>query len=313
MAEATHRDTRLLVVCLVAVWVLWGSVYLAIRLVIDEVAPFQAMAVRFLLAGLVLGVVAVARRGWRVLRLTRPQVGVVVVTGVLLLGLGNGLQALAQHEGLPSGVAALVVAAVPVWAVLLRAATGDRPAGLTVAGVVVGFGGLVLLVVLGSGTGDRLPLIGVLLCLVASLTWTLGSYLQGVLAMPRDLVAVAAYQQVVAGCCSALLALSRGESLDLTLSTRGWAAMAFLVLGCSVCGYLAYVWLLGNVSLSVTATHAYVNPVVAVALGWAVLGEPVDAAIVLGGGVVVVAVVLVVGGERRPARTQVEALRRPMV
>lgn len=297
LAPGTSRVT--LVACLGAVWILWGSVYLAIRLVITDVDPFQAMAQRFLVAGALLALIATLRRGRSALRVTRPQLVSLLVTGVLLVGLGNGFQALAQVKGLPSGITALVVAAVPAWAVLLRLATGDRPPGLTLLGVVIGFTGLVVLVALGQGLGDAMPLVGVGLCLLSSLSWTLGSYLQGVIALPRDVFTIATYQQFVAAACSSLLALSTGEQFSVDYSTRGLVALIYLVIACSVVSFVAFAWLLTNVPLSLTSTHAYVNPLVAVLLGWLVLAEPIGLPVLLGGGIVVGSVVLIVSAERR--------------
>ncbi|MDR7254256.1 drug/metabolite transporter (DMT)-like permease [Nocardioides sp. BE266] len=280
-------------------WVLWGSVYLAIRLVVEEVDPFQAMAQRFLLAGTILSIVVLVRRGWRGLKVTRLQLVGLVVTGVLLLGLGNGFQALAQVEGLPSGVAALIVASVPAWAVILRACTGDRPSSATVVGVAVGFSGLVLLVALGRGMGGALPVVGVVLCLGSSIAWTIGAWLQGRLSLPDDIFAIAAYQQLIAALCSASLAVASGEHLSTDYTARGWFGLAYLVVACSIVGFLAFAWLLTHVPLSLTATHAYVNPVVAVLLGWLVLGEPITVAVSVGGAVVVAAVVVIVTAENR--------------
>ena len=233
------------------------------------------------------------------MRVTRRQLGVLVLTGVLLLGLGNGFQALAQVKGLPSGVAALVVAGVPAWAVLLRAATGDRPASSTLVGVAVGFAGLAVLVVLGRGLGGAMPVLGVVLCLGSSVAWAVGSYLQGELDLPRDVFTIAAYQQLVAAACSTLLAVITRERFSIDYSPRGWFALGYLVVACSIVAFLAFAWLLTHVPLSLTATHAYVNPVVAVLLGWLVLAEPIGLPIVLGGGIVVGSVVLIVSAERR--------------
>jgi drug/metabolite transporter (DMT)-like permease len=297
LAVGTSRTT--LVAALVTVWVLWGSVYLAIRIVVDEADPFQAMAQRFLAAAIILAGIVVVRRGSRGLRISRRDVVSLVVTGVLLVGLGNGLQALAQVRGLPSGVAALVVATVPAWAVLVRLATGERPPRLTLAGVVVGFLGLLLLVLLGRGVGAALPLGALFLCLGSSISWTIGSYLAGVLTLPQDLFVVAAYQQLVAACCSTLLAIGHGERFSVAYSARGWAALGYLVVACSIVSFVAFAWLLTHVPLSLTATHAYVNPVVAVVLGAVVLAEPVGPPVLVGGGVVVSAVALIVTAERR--------------
>lgn len=302
MTKEVDRTT--LVVCMAAVWVLWGSVYLAIRLVVDEVDPFQAMAQRYVVAGLLLAGIAVVRSGRGALRVTRPQLAGLLATGVLLLGFGNGFQALAQVEGLPSGVAALIVATVPAWAVLIRMLTGDRPPVLTLWGVAIGFAGLAALVGLGQHTGEALPLLGAAFCLGASISWTIGSFLQGRLELPKNVVVVAAYQQLVAAGTSTALALGTGEQLSTDYSARGWFAMAWLVLACSVAAYLAFAWLLSNVSLSLTATHAYVNPVVAVLLGWVVLSEQVGIGVLVGGGAVVGAVVLIIGSERRASTAE---------
>jgi drug/metabolite transporter (DMT)-like permease len=291
------------IACLAAVWVLWGSVYLGIRLVIEDVAPFQAMAQRFLIAGVILAVIVAIRRSPGALRVTWPELLSLVLTGVLLLGLGNGLQALAQVDGVPSGIAALIVACVPAWAVLVRFVTGDRPPAVTWLGVAVGFSGVLVLVLLGRGTGSAVPLVGVWLCVGASLAWTVGGYLQGFLPLPRDVVTVAAYQQLVAAACSGTLAAVTGERFSIDYSPRGWFALAYLVLACSIVAFLAFAWLLVHVPLSLTATHAYVNPVVAVLLGWLVLGEPIGLPVVVGGGVVVSAVVLIVLAERPRAGT----------
>lgn len=299
LAPGTNR--AVVAACLVVVWVLWGSVYLGIRLVIDDVPPFQAMAQRFLLAGVLLVVLVVVRRGRRGLLITRRQLGWLVVTGALLLGLGNGLQALAQVKGLPSGVTALVVAAVPAWAVLVRFVLGERPAGATILGVAVGFVGLAALVVLGHDAGGAMPVIGVALCLGSSLSWTIGSYLQGIVDLPDDVFVIAAYQQLVACACAAVLAAAGGERVSFAYSARGWFALLYLVVACSVVAFLAFAWLLTHVPLSLTATHAYVNPIVAVLLGWAVLSEPIGVPILVGGGLVVASVVLVVRAERRHA------------
>lgn len=298
IAPGTSRAKVIL--CLATVWILWGSVYLAIRLVVNEVDPFQAMAQRFALAGLVLTVIVVVRRGCSGMRVTKAQFGALVVTGVLLLGFGNGFQALAQVKGLSSGVAALVVAAVPAWAVLIRIVTGDRPAALTLVGVLIGFAGLALMVILGQGAAGQMPLVGVALCLGSSIAWAIGSFLQGTLRLPKDVFTIAAYQQLLAAICSAGLAVVTRERFSIDYSPKAWLALGYLVVAVSILAFLAFTWLLTNVPLSLTATHAYVNPIVAVGLGWLVLTEPVGMPVLLGGGVVVAAVVLIVSAERRP-------------
>jgi drug/metabolite transporter (DMT)-like permease len=287
------------VAALAVIYVVWGSVYLAIRLVVNERDPFAAMTQRFFAAGALMLVIVLVRGGWRRLLISRRQVAVVVLTGALLLGIGNGFQALGQVQGVASGVAALIVAGVPLWVVILRATGGDRPHLLTLAGVALGIVGLLVLVLLGRGTGSGYPLLGLLSVTAASIGWALGSYLMGRLDVPADIFVVSTYQQLVAGASSVVLALARGEEFSLDYSARAWAAMAYLVVVCSVVAFSVYAWLVTRAPLSLVATHAYVNPVVAVLLGWVVLAEPVGSAVLIGGGIVVASVVLVVTATRR--------------
>jgi drug/metabolite transporter (DMT)-like permease len=287
---------------LAVIYLAWGSVYLAIRLVVVEGGAFASMTQRFFAAGAIMLVIVLLRGGWQRLVISRRQVGVVILTGVLLLGVGNGFQALGQVQGVASGVAALIVAAVPLWVVILRATGGDRPHRLTLAGVALGLAGLLVLVLLGRGAGSGYPIMGLLSVTAASMGWALGSYLMGRLDVPRDIFVVSTYQQLVAGGTSVVLALARGEEFVLDYSARGWAAMAYLVVVCSVVAFSVYAWLVTRAPLSLVATHAYVNPVVAVVLGWLVLSEPIGPAVVVGGGIVVASVVVVVTASRREGR-----------
>lgn len=287
---------------LAVIYVVWGSVYLAIRLVINEGDPFASMTQRFFAAGALMVVIVLVRGGWRRLLITRRQAAVVLLTGFLLLAVGNGFQALGQTQGVASGVAALIVAGVPLWVAMLRTAGGDRPHALTFVGIALGLGGLLVLVLLGRGAGSGYPLLGLLSVTAASVGWALGSYLMGRLDVPRDIFVVSTYQQLVAGCSSLVLALVRGEHFTVGYTTRGWFAMAYLVVACSVMAFSVYTWLVTHASLSLVATHAYVNPVVAVLLGWLVLSEPIGAAVLVGGGVVVASVVVVVTASRLEQR-----------
>lgn len=300
------------IAALAVIYLVWGSVYLAIRLVVNEGAPFAAMTQRFFAAGLLMLVIVLVRGGWRRLIITRRQIGVVLVTGALLLGVGNGFQALGQVQGVASGVAALIVAGVPLWVVILRTAGGDRPHLLTMGGVALGLGGLLVLVLLGRGAGTGYPLLGLLSVTVASMGWALGSYLMGRWDVPADIFVVSTYQQLVAGGSSLVLALIRGEAFALDYSARGWAAMAYLVVVCSVLAFSAYAWLVTRAPLSLVATHAYVNPVVAVLLGWLVLSEPIGLAVLVGGGIVVASVVVVVTASRREGRPPAAAEEVPV-
>ncbi|MTD12504.1 EamA family transporter [Nakamurella sp. YIM 132087] len=289
-------------VALGLVYVIWGSVYLAVRLVIDETPPLTAMGARFLIAAVLLGGYVWWRRGFRSFRLSGRQIAGVILMGLCLLAIGNGLTSLGQQHGVSSGGAALLVASAPLWIALLRTASGDRPPWLGLLGVLVGFGGLVVLV-LGGGAGvGPLPALGVGVMLVSAFCWSLGSWIRPRVPLPADPLVGATYQLAVAGVTLATAGLVSGEPFDPHLSVRGWGAMAYLVVVVSIVGFSAYTWLLQHAPVSVVSTHAYVNPVVAVLLGAVVLHEPVTAAVLVGGGVVVLAVVLVIGAEQRARR-----------
>jgi len=289
---------------LVTVYVVWGSTYLGIRVVVEsDIPPLLGMGTRFLAASaLLLGFLAV-RRGLKALRPTRRELRAATVVGVLLLLGGNGGVAVAEQT-VPSGLAALIVGAVPLWFVLLRVAGGERPRVLTWWGVLVGFGGIAA-ISLPRGGIEGVEAWGVALVLLASVSWALGSYASPKLGLPRDPLVATAYEMLTGGAVMTAVALAVGEGADLDLAAvpaEGYLAWVYLVLVGSLLGYTAYVFLLAHAPLSLVGTYAYVNPVVAVALGWLILAEPVTAVVAVGGALVVVGVALVVSGERVPRR-----------
>ncbi|GAA0307134.1 drug/metabolite exporter YedA [Streptomyces polychromogenes] len=284
---------------LALVYVVWGSTYLGIRIVVQTMPPFLSAGARFITAGLVLAGIVAWRYGPSALRVTRAQLGSTLVVGLLLVLGGNGLVVLAETS-VPSGLAALLVAAVPMWVVVLRAATGDRPPGRTLAGVLVGLAGLAVLT--SPGLSGEVRLSGVLLVLAGSLAWSLGSFSAGRLPLPGNPFTGSAYQMVWGGLAGVLVGLARGEQQGLdpaSFSTASWLALGYLVLIGSVVGFTAYAWLLQAAPLSLVSTYAYVNPVVAVVLGALILDEALTLPIVLGGAVVVAGVGVIVSTERR--------------
>ncbi|MFE2874708.1 EamA family transporter [Streptomyces roseus] len=281
------------------VYVVWGSTYLAIRIVVQTMPPFLSAGARFIAAGLLLLGLVVRRYGAGALRATRGQVGSAAVVGLLLLLGGNGLVVLAETS-VPSGLAALLIAAVPMWLVVLRTATGDRPPPRTLGGVLLGFGGLAVLTV--PGISGEVRLSGVVLVVVASVLWSLGSFSASKLSLPDNAFTGSGYQMLAGGAGGILAGLVRGEhhAVDwAAYSTASWLALGYLVVFGSVVAFTAYAWLLQSAPLSLVATYAYVNPVVAVALGALILDEALTVPILVGGAIVVVAVSVIVGTERR--------------
>ncbi|MFD9125174.1 EamA family transporter [Kitasatospora sp. NPDC059571] len=283
---------------LAIVYVVWGSTYLAIRVAVETMPPFLSAGARFLTAGALLAGLLAWRQGPAALRVRARELGSAAVVGLLLLIGGNGMVVLAERS-VPSGLAALMVASVPLWVVVVRRFTGQRTPRSTLGGVLVGLLGLLVLSSPGL-TGAVRPL-GLVALLTGSLLWACGSVLAGRLPMPSNALAASAYEMVAGGLGALVLALVRGESQGFDparVSAGSWAALGYLVVFGSLVAFSAYAWLLQRAPLPLVATYAYVNPVVAVLLGWLVLSEPLTWPIVLGGGIVVAGVCLVVRTER---------------
>ncbi|GAB3990094.1 drug/metabolite exporter YedA [Actinoallomurus acanthiterrae] len=300
MTTQTH-DTRspLVWVTLPIVYVVWGSTYLGIHFVVETMPPMVSAAIRFLTASIVLAAVLVILRGPSVLRVPWRRLGTAALVGVLLLTGGNGMVGVAEQH-ISTGLAALLVASVPLWLVIFRWATGDRPAAATIGGVLVGFGGLALLTLTrgGGGSGDAT---GVIVILLASLSWSIGSFLSSRLPMPENPFTASVYEMAAGGLALLVFGFGRGETLHLdAVSRASWLGLAYLIVFGSLVAFTSYVWLLGNAPISLVGTYAYVNPGVAVLLGVAFAGEHATWAILAGGLIIIAGVGLVVSTERRP-------------
>jgi drug/metabolite transporter (DMT)-like permease len=290
---------------LACVYVVWGSTYLAIRVMVEDVPPLLGAGVRFVLAGgVMLAVLAVRGHGVRV---SRSALAAAALIGLLLAAGGNGLVTVAERD-VPSGLAALLVASVPLWVVLLRSTVGgERVARGTFVGVAVGFTGLALLLLPGSRPAEATA-VGIGLVLVAACSWAVGSFLSPRLQLPTDPLVSTAWQMVFGGAVLLAGALVAGEPGDLHLGTTGTdslLAFAWLVAAGSWVAFTAYAWLLQNAPVSQVATYAYVNPLVAVALGWAILDETLGAGTLAGAALVVASVAAIVtreSGRRKAER-----------
>ncbi len=284
---------------LLVVYVVWGSTYLAIAIMVETVPPLLGSGARFFLAGLVFA-------AWRGVRVTRRELAGCAVVGVLLLLGGNGLVAVGEDAGVPSGLAALVIASIPLWVVVLRGLAGERPAGATVAMVALGFAGVALLLLPGDRPGGA-PLGGLLVLVVAAACWAGGSFASGRLALPADPVRATAAQMLCGGGAMLAVALAAGEAGEVdpgALSGRSLAAFAYLVVAGSLVAFTTYVWLLRAAPLSLVATYAYVNPVVAIALGALVLDEEVTGLMLAGAAVIVLSVAGTIRRETAPSRAE---------
>jgi drug/metabolite transporter (DMT)-like permease len=277
---------------LVVVWLVWGSTYLAIRVGVRTLPPFTLAAIRYVLAGLVLLPI-----GWysgtREQRVSdRPgarQWGAMLLLGAMLPAAGNGVVSWAELR-LPSGIAALLIATVPLWMVLADAVVQRRvPAAarwLALAAGLVGVG-----VLSGAGAGG-LPAGATIAALLAALSWGTGSVLQGLLPVPARPLLMAAMEMLCGGLVCALVSAVRGELVfDAgAVSAQSWWALGYLVGAGTLLAMTSYVYALGRLSASTVSSYAFVNPVVAVLLGAAILGERLTGQQALGACIVVLSV-----------------------
>ena len=284
---------------LTVVYIAWGSTYVGIRIMDRTIPPLIGAGCRYLSAGIAMYVFLWVRR--RARPRVRPQeLGSVALVGVLLLVVGNGFVCLAERH-VPAGLSALVVASVPLWLLVIRIITRDRPSGATLAGLSVGFLGVALLVLRG-GAQQGVSVPELLLVAGASFSWALGSWASGQLPMPRDAATGTTLEMLIGGAVLMGLGPAVGEhwsTVVLHASAGSLLAVVYLALIGSVLAFTAYVWLLQHAPISQVSTYAYVNPIVAVILGALLLGERVTATTVIGGATIVLAVVLVIRAEPR--------------
>ena len=295
MPEARLRSRKRLLpwISLLVVWIVWGSTYLAMRLVVEEMPPLAGAGMRFLTAGTLMGAIALVidrRHGWP----SRRQFLDYALVGFLLLSVGNSLVMWSERT-VPSGIAALIVATVPVWILLLDGLRpGGRPWTLRLwLGAAIGLAG-VALVARPEGELDRRHALAILALQVACLSWTIGSLYAQSVSRRLPLATAAAVEMLAAG--AVILAASRAVGEDWTLvtsaSARAWGGLGYLVVFGSLVGFTAFAYCLNELPASTVGTYAYVNPVVAVFLGWLILSEPLTPGLLAGGALIVLSVLL---------------------
>lgn len=292
-------STTQVVAAFTAVYLLWGSTFLAIRFAIETMPPFAMAGLRFVIAG-------GALYAWVRLRgAARPRLshwGAAAVVGALLLVCGNGAVVWAEQR-VASGVASLLIAMVPLWMVLLDwlRPGGTRPGGWVLAGVAMGFVGIALLVGPGSfGGSDAIDHLGAAVLLVGSLSWAAGSLYSRRATLPSSPLLGTGMELLCGGVLMLIIAAFRGGLGSLAthpVSLKSAGALLYLVIFGSLVGFTCYLWLLRVSTPARVSTYAYVNPVVAVILGWAFAGEPLTARTLLAASVIVGAVVVITIGQ----------------
>jgi drug/metabolite transporter (DMT)-like permease len=300
-AAFARRSPAAVAAALATVYLVWGSTYLAIRVTDRTMPPFLMSSARFLIAGAALYVFAARGRA----RPTLRQWGASAIVGAALLFVGNGGVAWAETR-LESGLAALIVAIVPLWVALMdRAFFGRRLSPAAVAGLVVGFGGVALLVRPGGG-GD---VTAALALLVTTSAWAGGSLYARGAKLPESPLLAASMQMLTASVFLGVTGLVTGETSGIhadSFSAKPVIAFVYLIVFGSLIAFSAYAWLLKNVRISTVATYAFVNPVVAVALGTMFLGEEITATTIVAGAAIVAAVILIVTARTPAPKAAVE-------
>ena len=281
---------------LAAVYVIWGSTYLGLKVAGDTIPAFSAVSARFILAGALMAAIVAWRQGRHALRITRRELACAALIGLLLPG-ANGLLFVSERT-VPTGVASLIIASVPLLVVLLRLAGGERPPRLAIVGVLVGFVGVAILFRPEGGATWW----GIALTAVSAVAWATGSYLSSRIPLPRDAFVATTFEMLAGGLIFLPIGIAQRPNLG-AVSGTSLLAFAYLVLIGSLIGFTAYVWLLHHAPLGTVATYAYVNPVVAIGLGVLILDEQITWRIALGAAIVLASVAVVL---RRESDASVE-------
>jgi drug/metabolite transporter (DMT)-like permease len=278
-----------------AIYLVWGSTYLGIRVAVETLPPFLMAGARFLIAGSLLAGWLAVTRGFRAS--PRQWRDNAIIGTFLLLG-GNGLVAWAE-QSIPSGLTALIIGSQPLMMVVTEWAWrgGHRPTALTGIGLLLGFAGVAWLAApWESAAAGGLNVGGVTAILVGGIFWAFGSIYGRHVRAPAEPLAAAAMQMLCGGVALMLTALVFGEFRGFSpaaVSRHSWLAFGYLIVAGSLVGFSTFVWLMKHSTPARVSTYAYVNPLVAVFLGWLILGEPVTARTLVAAAVIVISVAII--------------------
>ena len=300
---ASRRNLIIMIAAFAAVYIIWGSTYLAIKYAIDTIPSFLMAGVRFLVAGGILYTAGRLSPGYEKPKAIHWRTSFIV--GTLLLAVGNGGVVVAEHY-ISSSLAALLVATTPFWMVLIGwfFMGNGRPNYKVALGLLIGFIGVALLISGRSGvaeTAGNSQLFGIFLIIFATLGWAIGSLYGTKAPAAKGTLLAAGMQMLSGGLILMVMSLVAGEWSTFNynaVSSTSWLALIYLIFVGALVAYTAYSWLLKNASPSTLSTYAYVNPAVAVFLGWAIAGESLTAQMLVGAAIIVGSVVLITSNKK---------------
>jgi drug/metabolite transporter (DMT)-like permease len=289
-------STFSVMVSLGIIYFVWASTYVGTAFVVEEIDPYTGSGFRFMTAGLLISLFVTTTKGPRALKVNKKQVINAMFIGFILIGLASPLLGVsAQH--ISSGLIALLVAMTPIFIAILRFIFGDIPSLKTILGIVVGFGGVIIVLVIPTVENNLF----IIICLISNVIWAIGSFWSQRIELPESPLTTAAIQTFFGGICAILIGIFRGEDTSTFFNaseSETWIAFLYIsVMG--AIAYSAYAFLLVNTPISLVATHAFVNPIVALFLGNLLRNEKISTSIIVSGTVVVCGIALVVLGEKR--------------
>lgn len=289
-------STFSVMVSLGIIYFVWASTYVGTAFVVEEIDPYTGSGFRFMTAGILISLFVIITKGPRALKINKKQLINAMFIGFILIGLASPLLGVsAQH--ISSGLIALLVAMTPIFIAILRFIFGDIPSLKTIFGIVVGFGGVIIVLVIPTVENNLF----IIICLISNVIWAIGSFWSQRIELPESPLTTAAIQTFFGGICAILIGIFRGEDTSTFFNaseSETWIAFLYIsVMG--AIAYSAYAFLLVNTPISLVATHAFVNPIVALFLGNLLRNEKISTSIIVSGTVVVCGIALVVLGEKR--------------
>ena len=289
-------STFSVMVSLGIIYFVWASTYVGTAFVVEEIDPYTGSGFRFMTAGILIILFVIITKGPRALKINKKQVINAMFIGFILIGLASPLLGVsAQH--ISSGLIALLVAMTPIFIAILRFIFGDIPSLKTIIGIVVGFGGVIIVLVIPTVENNLF----IIICLVSNVIWAIGSFWSQRIELPESPLTTAAIQTFFGAICAILIGIFRGEDTSTFFNaseSETWIAFLYIsVMG--AIAYSAYAFLLVNTPISLVATHAFVNPIIALFLGNLLRNEKISTSIIVSGIVVVFGIALVIWGEKK--------------